>query len=186
MRSASLTGVKIALVTVLLTGCSAAEPSRTDHGRTGAATPSAVPTTPAAPTGTVVPAPSGTVAPAPSGTVVAPAAGRVVLTRSGGFAGRGDTITVEPDGRWTAVDRAGSRRTGRLDRADLDRLRRLVADPRLPAEAGRANVDTACQDAFSYRLTVDTVETGYVDCPADGALPEVTSSVVALLTRATG
>lgn len=175
-----MTGVKIALVTVLLTGCSAAEPSRPSAGRTGGTTPPAGPTTP----GTVTP--TGTVAPAPSGTVVAPTAGRIVLTRTGGFAGRGDTVTVEPDGRWTAVDRAGSRRTGRLDRADLDRLRRLVADPRLPAEAGRANVDTACRDAFTYRLTVGTVETGYVDCPADGALPEVTSSVVALLERATG
>ncbi|MDO3703774.1 hypothetical protein Q3W71_19085 [Micromonospora sp. C28SCA-DRY-2] len=181
-----MTGVKIALVTLLLTGCSAAEPSRPDQGR--GTTPPAAPTTagPAAPTGSPPPAPSRTVTPAPSGTVVAPSGGRIVLTRTGGFAGRGDTVAVEPDGRWTAVDRAGSRRTGRLEPADLDRLRRLVADPRLPTEAGLANIDTACRDAFSYRLTVGDVETGYVDCPADGTIPEVTSAVVALLERATG
>ncbi|GAB3951609.1 hypothetical protein GCM10027614_53880 [Micromonospora vulcania] len=54
------------------------------------------------------------------------------LTRSGGFAGRGDRVTVEPDGRWTAVDRAGSRRTGKLSAADLGRLRGLAADPAWP------------------------------------------------------
>ncbi|MGS2613117.1 protealysin inhibitor emfourin [Micromonospora sp. LZ34] len=176
--------VKIALVTVLLTGCTAAEPSRTTPDP-GGASETGRPVTPTTP-GPAAATPTGTLAPAPTGPAVTPAGGRVVLTRTGGFAGRGDTVTVEPDGRWTAVDRAGSRRSGQLDRADLDRLRRLVADPRLTAEAGRAAAPTGCRDAFSYRLTVGRTETGYVDCPTDGALPEVTRSVVELLERATG
>ena len=109
-----------------------------------------------------------------------------MLFRSGGFAGRGDNVTVEPNGRWTVVDRAGSRRTGQLTPADLSRLRELAADPRLPAEARRTATATTCADAFSYRLTVGAVETGYVDCPADPAPPPVTRALVELLLRATG
>ncbi|MGC5331375.1 hypothetical protein [Micromonospora sp. DT62] len=95
-------------------------------------------------------------------------------------------MTVEPDGRWAVVDRAGSRRTGRLSGADLDRLRRLVADPSLAAEAGRPSTPTACHDAFDFRLTVGAVETGYVDCPTDAAPPETTRAVVELLLGAIG
>ncbi|WP_146604077.1 hypothetical protein [Micromonospora deserti] len=129
----------------------------------------------------VAPPPPGATTPGGDG-----GATRVVLTRSGGIAGRGDTIAVEPDGRWTLVDRAGSRRTGRLSTADLDLLRRLAADPDLTAEAARPTAPTACRDAFTYRLAVGATETGYVDCPTDGSPPEVTRSLVELLHRATG
>ncbi|MDT0529594.1 hypothetical protein RM555_11410 [Micromonospora sp. DSM 115977] len=165
-------GVKIALVAAILSatalsGCATTEPPRVPP-------PKSFPAGPSAPT---VASPTS----APTA-----AAARVVLTRSGGFAGRGDTVTVEPDGRWSAVDRAGSRRTGRLSGADLDRLRRLVADPALAAEAGRPSAPTACHDAFDYRLTVGAVETGYVDCPSDAAPPPTTRAVVELLLAATG
>ncbi|MFG1775004.1 hypothetical protein ACGFIR_16920 [Micromonospora sp. NPDC049051] len=163
--------VKIALAATVLSGCATADPDQ-------AASP-----------GPVRPEPRSTSAappPAPSSPGPADAATRVVLTRSGGFAGRGDTVTVEPDGRWTVADRAGSRRTGRLSGADLDRLRRLVADPALAAEAARPSAPTACHDAFDYRLTVGPVETGYVDCPTDAAPPETTRAVVELLLTATG
>ncbi|MFG1756065.1 hypothetical protein [Micromonospora echinofusca] len=164
MRSASMAGVKVALMAALLSGCTTtAPPDRTT------------------PPATDRPA-AGTTAPPPA----EPTPARVVLTRSGGIAGRGDTVTVEPDGRWSVVDRAGARRTGRLSGADLDRLRRLVADPALAAEAARPSAPTACRDAFSYRLTVGTVETGYVDCPTDGGAPATARAVVELLVGATG
>ncbi|MEU9510240.1 hypothetical protein AB0D32_28615 [Micromonospora sp. NPDC048170] len=166
-----MTGVKIALVATVLSGCAATEPPER-------ATPSGTgrPTAPAPP-----PEPTAPPSPGPTAT-----AARVVLTRSGGIAGRGDTVTVEPDGRWTAVDRAGSRRTGRLSVADLDRLRRLVADPALTAEAGHPSAPTNCRDAFTYRLSVGGFETGYVDCPTDGSAPRRTREVVELLVGATG
>ncbi|MEU4779041.1 hypothetical protein [Micromonospora sp. NPDC023633] len=169
-----MAGVKIALVATVLSGCAATQPAHR------VPPPESFPASPSAPDRPTAAPPT----PAPT------AAARVVLTRSGGIAGRGDTVTVEPDGRWTAVDRAGSRRTGRLSGADLDRLRRLVADPALAAEAGRPSTPTACRDAFSYRLTVGAVETGYVDCPSDGDAPTTARAtaraVVELLVGATG
>lgn len=110
---------------------------------------------------------------------------RVVLERSGGIAGIRDTVTVEPDGRWTVVDRSGASRTGRLSATDLARLRQLAADPRLATESAATAAPTNCADAFSYRLTVDGRTTGYLDCPTDPDRPAATAAVVELLTRAT-
>ncbi|MDG4761657.1 MULTISPECIES: protealysin inhibitor emfourin [unclassified Micromonospora] len=141
--------------------------------------------------GTLGPTPTGTttgtpptIAPtiAPTTRAVAP---QVMLRRSGGFAGRGDAVTIEPDGRWTAVDRAGSRRTGQLGTADLGRLGGLVADPRLAAEARQTATPSGCADAFSYRLTVGTIETGYIDCPSEVTPPPATRALVDLILRAT-
>ncbi|WP_405429233.1 hypothetical protein [Micromonospora sp. NBC_00617] len=182
MRPASTTGVTIALLAALLAGCTGTDRAGSAADRPSATgTPPPATATPTAPTGT---AQTGPVLPGPGATDAA--AGRVTLFRSGGFAGRGDNVTIEPDGRWTVVDRAGSRRTGKLDAADLGRLRGLAADPRLTTEARRTATATSCADAFSYRLTVGAVETGYVDCPADPAPPPATRALVELLLRVTG
>ncbi|MGC4877066.1 hypothetical protein ACLQ26_12520 [Micromonospora sp. DT43] len=180
MRPASTTGVTIALLAALLAGCTGTDPAGTPANQQSATgTPPPVTATPP-----IAPTSSGT-APVVPGAPDA-AAGRVTLFRSGGFAGRGDNVTVEPDGQWTAVDRAGGRRTGKLDAADLGRLRGLAADRRLATEARRTGTTTSCSDAFSYRLTVGAVETGYVDCPADPAPPPATRALVELLLRVTG
>ncbi|WBC12771.1 hypothetical protein O7600_16435 [Micromonospora sp. WMMA1998] len=110
----------------------------------------------------------------------------VVLVKSGGIAGLTDTITVHADGTWTTTDRAGAEREGRLSEADLDRLRRLAADPRLTAEAAVTVPATMCADAFSYRLTIGPTTSSYVDCPPQATPPAATAEVVDLLTRATG
>ncbi|MEU7612687.1 hypothetical protein [Micromonospora sp. NPDC049204] len=172
MRPASTTAVTIALLTAVLTGCTGVDRA---------------PTTPTQPSASAAPGPADTATPPPTG---GPATSgtptQVMLRTSGGFAGRGDAVTVEPDGRWTAVDRAGSRRTGQLTPADLGRLTGLAADPRLAAEARQPTRSTTCSDAFSYRLTVGGIETGYVDCPADASPPPATQALVKLLLRATG
>ncbi|MFF5053422.1 protealysin inhibitor emfourin [Micromonospora sp. NPDC000663] len=176
MRSASTTGATVALLAALLAGCTSTDQGGNPPDQPPATTgPSpTVATTDSPPTV----APSGT----PTAGGVAP---RVTLRRSGGFAGRGDAVTVEPDGRWTAVDRAGSRRTGQLDTADLGRLGGLVADPRLAAEARLTASPSGCADAFSYRLTVGAIETGYVDCPGEATPPPATRALVELILRAT-
>lgn len=123
----------------------------------------------------------------------APAAGgppttlptEVVLTTSGGIVGLSDTVTVRTDGRWTKVDRSGGSRTGQLSATDLDRLRQLTTDPRLPAEATATTPATMCADAFTYQLTVGERTTGYVDCPPELTPPPATAAVVELLHQAT-
>lgn len=109
----------------------------------------------------------------------------MVLVRSGGIAGLAETLTVEPDGRWTLVDRTEARRSGQIGEADLDRLRQLAGDPRLAVESGRTTGPTVCRDALTYRLSVGATEIDYIDCPADGDQPEVAMSLVELLTRVT-
>ncbi|MFC0008034.1 hypothetical protein [Micromonospora siamensis] len=174
---------------MILSGCSAngpAGPAATSPSTTVTSSPEASPTTTP---GSATPTPEATTG--PTRTTPAPAGGtpasaqRVVLVRSGGFAGREETVTVEPDGSWT-VEGAGSRRTGRIAGADLDRLRQLLADPRLSTEADAPATPTNCADAFEYRLTVGQRTTGYVDCPGEDGSARVTAAVVELLVRVTG
>ncbi|MET8039685.1 hypothetical protein ABZU25_02340 [Micromonospora sp. NPDC005215] len=174
MRPAPTTAVTVVLLAALLSACTSVDRAVAPTGSPVTTAPR--PADPA--TGTPLPT---TTSPGAAG-----AAPRVVLRTSGGFAGRGDAVTVEPDGQWTAVDRAGSPRSGQLNPADLGRLTGLAADPRLAAEAGRPTISTLCSDAFSYQLTVGTISTGYVACSADEAPPPATQALVKLLLRATG
>ncbi|MCW3813042.1 hypothetical protein ONA91_01030 [Micromonospora sp. DR5-3] len=178
MRSARVAAVLLAVLLAPLAGCAqTGGTTATETGRPTATQPTATQpgatATPATPAATA----TGTGAPGRPGV-------DVVLTKSGGIAGLEDTLTVTPDGHWTRVDRAGASRTGQLSPADLDRLRQLTADPRLVAE-GSATTTTTCADAFTYRLTVGPVTTGYVDCPPEVTPPAATAAVVELLTGLT-
>ncbi|MEO3772368.1 hypothetical protein [Micromonospora sp. B9E7] len=177
MRPAPTTAVTLVLLAALLSACTSVD-------RAAAPTEPPVTTAPRpadTATGTPLPTTAPTSSPGATG-----AAQQVVLRISGGFAGRGDAITVEPDGRWTMVDRAGSRRSGRLTPADLGSLTGLATDPRLAAESGPPPTSTSCSDVFHYRLVVGSNESGYADCPADASPPPATQAVVKLLLRATG
>lgn len=109
----------------------------------------------------------------------------VTVERTGGIAGRHDTVVVRPGGEWTRTDRAGARSSGQLTAPEQRELRSLLADPRLPDEARRPAVSTNCRDAFNYRLTVGTMKIGYVDCPSDADLPAASMAIVALIESAT-
>ncbi|MFE9654143.1 hypothetical protein [Micromonospora sp. NPDC006431] len=176
MRTAPVAAVILAVLLAPLTGCAqtggttATETGGTTATRTGGPTAPQAGATPATPSATATDAGS----PGRPGV-------DVVLTRTGGIVGLEDTLTVTPDGHWTRVNRAGAARTGQLSPAELDRLRQLTADPRLVAEA-TATRTTMCADAFTYRLTVGPVTTGYVDCPPEVTPPAATAAVVELLT----
>ncbi|MEU5937685.1 hypothetical protein ABZ807_00635 [Micromonospora sp. NPDC047548] len=154
----------------LLTGCSA-----TDSG-----SPASTPSTPTASAATATPGDSaqgtatqGTTTPGATATGSATAtASRVVLTRTGGFAGRADTVTVEPDGRWTATDVAGATRTGQLAPGELDRLHGLAGTVTM---SGGAADTGSCADAFTYRVAVGANTVNWTDCgpPPPAAAPAV-------------
>ncbi|MEW2141314.1 hypothetical protein AB0869_00680 [Micromonospora vinacea] len=178
MRPASTTIVTVALLAALLTGCTSVDRAPTTTPTQPSASTATGPTAPA--TGTSQPTTAPTVSAGASG--VAP---RVTLRISGGFAGRGESIVVEPDGRWTVTDRAGSRRNGRLTPADQGTLAGLTADPRLASEARQPTAATTCSDVMHYRLSVASNDTGYTTCPDDGTPPPATQAVVKLLLRTT-
>ncbi|SCG53317.1 hypothetical protein [Micromonospora inositola] len=176
MRSTPAAAAAVAALLAVLSGCTSTDPTVAAPSPTAAATPTAVASpitaTPATPTTATTPGAPATAA-------------RVLLVRTGGIAGTRETVTVEPDGRWARTDRAGSTRNGRLGPTDLDRLRQLLADPRLATEATAPADPGDCADAFAYRLTVNTRTTGYVDCDTGPDRPPATAAVVALLTRVT-
>ncbi|GAA2718292.1 hypothetical protein ACFY2R_12060 [Micromonospora olivasterospora] len=178
----------IAALIMALSGCSAAQPGPpTPPPSTPVASPRVTttgsPATPSAGAPTT-PAPGTPSASTPADSP-STAAVRVVLRRSGGIAGQHRTVTVERDGRWTAVDHTGARRSGRLDAADLDRLRRLAADPGLRNVAS-PKPDGHCADAFAYRLTVGATVVNWLDCPTAGAPPRAASALAGLIEETTG
>ncbi|MFI9641618.1 hypothetical protein ACIG87_16390 [Micromonospora sp. NPDC051925] len=184
MRSSVLVLIKITVIVGLLTGCSATEPG------------SPTPPSPAVPAGTTSSATptgaSGTATPTgPAGDATAQgtnAAGstgvdRVTLTRFGGFAGSRDTVTVEPDGRWTTTNRAGTSRTGRITTADLDRLRTLVGPATRSGDGGPP--DGRCADTYIYQLTVGAHSVDWTDCPTGPQPPAAAKELATLLLRTT-
>jgi len=107
----------------------------------------------------------------------------VTLVRTGGFAGVHDQVTIGADGTWTATDRGGNQRSGRLSDQQREKLRGLAADPRLANEATQARAATKCADVFEYALTVNTTRVKFIDCPTDKDLPRAAIAVVALVTQ---
>lgn len=108
----------------------------------------------------------------------------VSLVRTGGFAGVTDQVTVAADGTWSATDRTGGRRTGRLSEQQRAELDRLAGDPALAREAGRVPSPSNCADTYSYQLTVGGVRVDFVDCPTDTDPPPTAAAIVGLVTRA--
>jgi len=106
------------------------------------------------------------------------------VRRAGGIAGMNDKIAVTPDGSWTATAKNGATKSGKLTQAQLDQLLSLTSDQRLGQEALRSQKPTQCRDAFSYVVSVDSVSVAYVDCAADGGLPEVAQRVVGVMHQA--
>jgi hypothetical protein len=86
----------------------------------------------------------------------------VVVHRTGGFAGVDHRLEVAADGAWTYAG-DGKRQTGRLTASQVDRLRVLATDGRLPAEAKYQDKRT-CQDGYGYDVTIDSFTITAVEC----------------------
>jgi len=183
----------VAFVALAVAGCDAGTPSASPSGGSPAASAEPASGSPAAGTASAGPSSAGPSSPSPrppSSRPPSPAGVRVegvTLVRSGGIAGLADTIEVRQDGRWWRGDRRGTtRRTGRLTAAQAARLQKLVADPRLAAEADRSQTGTTgCRDAFSYLLVARHQLIRYTQCPGEGKAPEVTMQIAAFLLDVT-
>jgi hypothetical protein len=134
-------------------------------------TPSASPTTASAPVSSTPTAQTPTAGtpssstPSPSATTAAttPAATNptgdrfagVQLVRSGGIAGSTETTTIRPDGSWQRTSDKGSGGSGKLTPADLSKLTKLAADPRIKTESSRKTPTRGrCNDTYNYLLIV--------------------------------
>jgi hypothetical protein len=192
------TGVLLALTAAACSSSPASAP-------TPAASPTAAAGAPAPSATASATAPTATGAsvgadPAVSPTAAGPALSRLIpapdrsirtdgvtVVRTGGFAGLTDTVTVRPDGAWQRSDKRGPVDDGRLTAAQQSALRKLLADPRLAAEARRPAGDGGrCRDAFTYLVVTPRGLVRHTPCPGEGRTPEVAMRIVALLLGATG
>ncbi|MFE7384833.1 hypothetical protein ACFU9F_31240 [Streptomyces zhihengii] len=89
---------------------------------------------------------------APPASAPAPAATLVELSVTGGFAGVRDVVVVREDGTYLSHRKQGKVTSGRMEAAELDRLRDALDAARftaLPAEVTSAPI----ADGFTYRIT---------------------------------
>ncbi|MFF3749550.1 hypothetical protein ACFYYH_03675 [Streptomyces sp. NPDC002018] len=186
MRSLGSAGGALLAVLVpvlLLVGCDgsgSARGSGTDTPRVG----TTVPPGPAAPSGTAVPSgPSASTAASAPGGPTGPASPRpprdatlVVVTRSGGIAGRRDSVVVNNDGAYTVLSSGRTAGAGRMRPAELGALREALAASgieRLP----RVMFDRPAPDAFVYAVNHAGHEVAVSDAEPVPALQRVIAAV---------
>jgi len=179
MRARSLVA---ALLLLALAGCrdTAAPPAAGPAAgpSAGAPTTSEPPvTTPAS----APPAPTTATTPRPTASPEG-----VEMVKSGGIAGISVTIKVNPDGTWWRSEDGGrTGAKGKLTDAQMAQLQKLIADPRLTAEAKAATDGPGrCADAFVYFVHVRFLAIRYEACGRTGS-HEVTLAIVSLLQNAT-
>ncbi|GAA4456947.1 hypothetical protein [Phytohabitans houttuyneae] len=141
-------------------------------------------TSPPAPTPGPSPSPSHTSVPVRA-TSAPPQAAGVTIERSGGFVGVDQSVTVDPDGRWTYYrNRAGAGGgtpvRGRLNEIQLADLQALLADPKLGTEAADPG---ECADGFVYKLVTGATRVEWADCGS--GQPPTAVRVVELLSMST-
>jgi hypothetical protein len=86
----------------------------------------------------------------------------VFLTRTGGFVGANDRISITRSGAWLHRDlRTGATRSGQLERWQIQQLNRLLDRARgtTPGQAPRG-----CADAFRFRLVAGGLRASYEEC----------------------
>jgi hypothetical protein len=105
---------------------------------------------------------SGT--PGPTSSPPGKAMDRVTITRTGGFAGVNQELTVMPDGAWTYADkRSGSSQRGQLTAEQMAQLGRLVSDPNF-AQARPPSRGASCADTFIYTIAVGDLSINFDEC----------------------
>jgi hypothetical protein len=175
-----------------VTACSADAgdtPSPGPAGTASAAAPpgSAAPTTeptaapPRSPVAT--PPPAGTSRPGrPESTSTAFTG--LQLTKTGGFAGISQGVTIRADGSWQRLDGKKVTVSGKLNAGQLGELKGLLAAPQLAREADRKVPPNRCADAFAYVLRVNSASIRYTQCDAADR-PQQTIKVITFVERAT-
>ncbi|WP_405984814.1 hypothetical protein [Streptomyces sp. NBC_00872] len=177
-RALAGTLLTAAVPALLLVGCGGNGTDRTD-APPAATTGPAAPTVPAPPSASVSTAPptsppaSATPSRSPS---PAPDETLVIVTRSGGIAGRHDSVKVNSDGAYTVLSSGRETGSGQLRPAELTELRRALdasGMERLP----RVMFDRPAPDAFIYAINHADHEVAISDAEPVPALQRIVAAV---------
>jgi hypothetical protein len=125
---------------------------------------------------------------APPSSSPAPRAGQAfpfTLTRTGGFIGAADRVTVAADGTATMTRRGSSPVQVKLSSTDLARLRSLLLDPALTREARQVRTTGVCNDGFRYSVRTPTLSMTWDTCDkkARPTADQILTLIVPLVNR---
>ena len=89
----------------------------------------------------------------------------LTITRTGGFAGVDESITLRADGSWSySGSRGKPAAQGTLTPTELDQITRAVSDPAFPADVRPHRTEGTCNDGFTYSVTVGPETTSFEEC----------------------
>jgi hypothetical protein len=172
-----------ALLTILLTGgvmgC-----STTGTGDTSAGPVVLAPSGPAIPASSPASPPASSTAASPASPSAAkpssPAAAfPLVVSRTGGFAGVDDRVTIQADGSAVVTRRGQKPVHTSVPATETADLRKLLAAPQKPAPA--ASGEPVCADGFHYEISSPALKAVVEDC--GGPRAAAVSAVLGIATR---
>ena len=126
------------------------------------------------------PAPGG---PAPGG----PAAGTtathpypLTISRTGGFAGVDESITVRSDGGWSySANRGKPTAQGTLPAPDLAKVTQTLSDPAFGLDVRPHKQNGVCADGFTYSVSIGPETSTFDEC-GEGDRPLFTALLTVL------
>ena len=107
-------------------------------------------------------APAG---PAPVGGASAAHPYPLTITRTGGFAGVNESITLASDGGWSYTSAKGKPAAqGTLAPADLAQVTQTVSNPAFGADVRAHKTGGTCADGFTYSVSIGPETSTFEEC----------------------
>jgi len=106
-----------------------------------------------------------------------PAAAPIVVDRTGGNVGVNDHVVLQPDGSWTATDKSGTSKSGKLTSQQTAAVYQIAGSEAFAAEAAAAASPGRCMDAPTVTITYGDRKVSFMDC----GTPDTPAKASALL-----
>lgn len=101
----------------------------------------------------------------------------ITVDRAGGNLPVNDHVVLQPDGSWTATDRSGASKTGKLTAQQTSAAYAIVNSTAFASEAARPPATPRCIDAPTVTITYGPQKVIFVDC----GTPDTPAQAAALL-----
>jgi hypothetical protein len=88
----------------------------------------------------------------------------ITVDRTGGNAPVDDHVVLQPDGTWTATDKSGATKAGKLNAQQTAAAYAIVNSTAFAAEAARPPATARCIDAPTVTISYGSQKVVFLDC----------------------
>jgi hypothetical protein len=101
----------------------------------------------------------------------------IMLDRTGGNVPVNDHVVLQPDGSWTATDKSGATKTGKLTAEQTAGVYQIAESPAFASEAAKSPEPARCMDAPTVTISYADRKVTFLDC----GTPDTPAQAAALL-----